>query len=515
MEQSNIDVSEFSIPLFVVSLIVITIYWRKLKTIKSDFEIYGGMPKIPFALPILGNLPQLGTRPYVSLMNLTNTYGQIFRAEFGAQNVVVLNSTDLIREAIIGQCEEFAGRPFLFMTHESLKGKGLISSPYNKDFKEHRRFVLSSFNRYGKRQNKLESSCVDSIKEVLSEIREDADQSCLTKSTVFKNKISQVASKNILKMTFGEKNFDKNVFSQLMDLLAANFQNTSVAAAYNFIPITRMFQKSILRNATKCGEFLNELIDQHAENYNFGQDNNIVDAYLNEMHYQAAHNQKENINKPLRYTTFSFDHLNSIVQDLFVAGTETIANTLNWAIFYATFFPELQEKCFKEIEKNIGKERTPSQNDRRNMHYIEAFMNETIRYHCAGPILIPRETTVDTKLAGYKIPSNTFIILNIWSCMRDEKYWNEPNEFNPDRFITPDGKFECNNPAMIPFSAGARACPGEALARSELFLIFTSILQKFSFEFESDEIRNNPNLLDGIPGITLSPPNVSFKIKSR
>ena len=99
--------------------------------------------------------------------------------------------------------------------------------------------------------------------------------------------------------------------------------------------------------------------------------------------------------------------------------------------------------------------------------------------------------------------------------MRDEKYWNEPNEFNPDRFITPDGKFECNNPAMIPFSAGARACPGEALARSELFLIFTSILQKFSFEFESDEIRNNPNLLDGIPGITLSPPNVSFKIKSR
>ncbi len=451
-------------------------------------------------------------------MNLTKTYGQIFRAEFGAQNVVIINSTDLIREAIIDQYEQFAGRPFLFMTHQCLKGKGLISSPYNKDFKEHRRFLLSSFNRFGKRQSKLESNCIESIKEVLDEIRETADQSCVTKSTVFKNRISQVASKNILQLTFGEKNFDKNMFSCLMDLLTANFQNTSVAAAYNFIPITRIFQRSILKNATLCEEFLNKLVDQHIESYNLGEENNIVDAYLNEMHHQVTWKQEENNNsnnRSQRFTTFSFDHLSSIVQDLFVAGTETIANTLNWAIFYATFFPELQEKCHQEIEKIIGNERAPSQYDRRKLHYIEAFINETMRYHCAGPILIPRETTVDTKLAGFKIPSNAFIILNIWSCMRDEKYWNEPNKFNPDRFIKPDGTFECTNPAMMPFSAGARACPGEALARSELFIIFTSILQKFSFELESDETRNIPNLLDGIPGITLNPPNVSFKIKVR
>ena len=219
-------------------------------------------------------------------MNLTKTYGQIFRAEFGAQNVVIINSTDLIREAIIDQYEQFAGRPFLFMTHQCLKGKGLISSPYNKDFKEHRRFLLSSFNRFGKRQCKLESNCIESIKEVLNEIRETTDQSCVTKSTVFKNRISQVASKNILQLTFGEKNFDKNMFSCLMDLLTANFQNTSVAAAYNFIPITRIFQRSILKNATLCEEFLNKLVDQHIESYNLGEENNIVDTYLNEKHHQ-------------------------------------------------------------------------------------------------------------------------------------------------------------------------------------------------------------------------------------
>lgn len=216
-----------------------------------------------------------------------------------------------------------------------------------------------------------------------------------------------------------------------------------------------------------------------------------------------------------KYKSFSFDHLSSIVQDLFVAGTETISNTLDWAILYATFFPDMQLEIQREIDSVLGKEKLPTDSDRFKLPYIEAFINETMRFHCAGPILVPKSTTQDVCFNGFNIPVDTFVMVNMWSVMRDPNYWEEPNEFDPTRFIK-DGKFSCTNPAMMPFSIGKRACTGEALARLQLFLIFTSLLQKFSFRFVNEKDYENRDLLRGVPGIGLyKNQDISFKLRLR
>ncbi len=217
-----------------------------------------------------------------------------------------------------------------------------------------------------------------------------------------------------------------------------------------------------------------------------------------------------------RYRSFSFDHLSSMVQDLFVAGTETVSNTLDWAILYVTYYPDIQARIYNEIEKVLGRERYPTESDRFKLPYIEAFINETMRYHCAGPILVPKSTTCDVFFKGYQIPENTFVMINMWSCMRDVSYWSEPEKFQPMRFIDESGKFDNRNPAMMPFSIGKRACTGEAVARLQLFLIFTSLLQKFSFTFSDEQNYGKESLLRGIPGIGLyKSQNVSLKLKLR
>lgn len=215
-----------------------------------------------------------------------------------------------------------------------------------------------------------------------------------------------------------------------------------------------------------------------------------------------------------RYKSFSFDHLSSMVQDLFVAGTDTISNTLDWAILYATYYPEQQDILFKEINHVLGKEKLPTESDRFKLPYVEAFINETMRYHCAGPILVPKSTTCDVTFKGYQIPENTFIMCNMWSCMRDPIYWTNPDKFEPKRFVK-DGKFYCKNPAMLPFSIGKRACTGESIARLQMFLIFTSLLQKFSFSFTNSKDYSNAELLRGVPGIGLRLSDVSLKFKLR
>ena len=81
-----------------------------------------------------------------------------------------------------------------------------------------------------------------------------------------------------------------------------------------------------------------------------------------------------------RYKSFSFDHLSSLVQDLFVAGTETISNTLDWAILYATFFPEMQRQIQKEIDHVLGKEKLPTESDRFKRHFLLFFSRHTLLF---------------------------------------------------------------------------------------------------------------------------------------
>lgn len=114
-----------------------------------------------------------------------------------------------------------------------------------------------------------------------------------------------------------------------------------------------------------------------------------------------------------RYNSFSFDHLSSLVQDLFIAGTETISLTLNWAIIYAAYYPECQQKIANEIDRVLGQERLPTESIRPKLPYVEAFINETMRFHCAGPILIPRSTTRDTVLRGHDFFTNLLYYVQI------------------------------------------------------------------------------------------------------
>ena len=454
--------------------------------------------------------------------------------------------------------QEFAGRPQLYMIHSTLKGKGMISSPYNQDFTEHKKFLINTFNKFGGRRSSLEVNCLQIISETLKDYRNEIDQNFECVSSQIKNCLSLMTSENVFNMTFGIGMHDKTRFKPLADLITENFNSTGVAAAFNFIPITRLFKTYIFKNVLKCSDYLNNLISEKMKSFNEDiedidfqinqatDESNIIECYLKELmnndkflssfplnnsntssslfniqskrltekrRSSIAQNPSEKLKS--NYKSFSFDHLSSIVQDLFLAGTETMSLTLNWAIIYAAYYPELQKEISDEIDKVLGSEKLPTESDRLKLPYVEAFINETLRYHCAGPILIPRSTTRDVIFREYHLPENTFIMVNMWSCMRDPTYWEDADKFEPKRFIDSDGNFKCKNPAMMPFSVGKRACIGESIARLQIFLIFTSLMQKFHFSFASKKDAQNKNLLHGIPGIGLNPPKISLKLKLR
>lgn len=359
---------------------------------------------------------------------------------------MVLNSASIIREALHDHSETFAGRPYLHMIHETLHGKGVISAPYGREFNEHKNFLIKSFNRFGRRRrSSLENGCLDEVRFVAEKIREQQSH-----PFQFGNLLSQIACNNICTLTFG-RYFETMNMTNLFEKINENFNQTATIACFNFLPFTRRFRQNIFSNVHDCNRVIQKLVGERETNFDNEFITNIVDAYLDEMN---QHRQ--------RSSYFSKENLDSLVQDLFVAGTETVSNTLNWAIFYIVAHPQVQQKIHEEIDQIIGKDRVPCENDRTRMSYTEAVLLESMRCHCAGPILLPRATTHDVTFHGHFIPKDTFILVNMWSAMKDDQHWSEPENFDPERFLDQMGRLRnVNHQAMMPFSVGKRACTGK------------------------------------------------------
>ena len=268
---------------------------QKLEENAAESTMKLKVPKGPISLPFIGNILQLGDRPYETMVKWSKKYGPVYRVRLGSQEVVVLNGTELIRDALINHSEEFAGRPQLYMIHATLKGKGMISSPYNQDFNEHKKFLVNTFNRFGRRRSSLEVNCQHIIRETLNDYRNEIDHNFECVSSQIKNSLSQITSENVFNMTFGIGMHDKKYFKPLADLITENFNNTGVAAAFNFIPVTRIFKKFIMKNVMKCTDYLNVLISEKMLTFNEDIDQanfeikeatdetNIIECYLKEL----------------------------------------------------------------------------------------------------------------------------------------------------------------------------------------------------------------------------------------
>ncbi|CAG7655675.1 unnamed protein product [Allacma fusca] len=176
--------------------------------------------------------------------------------------------------------------------------------------------------------------------------------------------------------------------------------------------------------------------------------------------------------------------------DVLLAAIETTSSTQEWSILFLSQFPEVQKRLQAEISEVIGNVKCPVGSDRDRMPYFQAVLEEVFRLAPPLPFGF-HKCTEDTKLMGVDIKKNSLIVFNFFGNHIDPDKWEDPDIFKPERFLDGDQNFV--KPELFTFGYGRRSCIGEHVARSQLFIFLTSILQSFNIypEKKLDNLRGN------------------------
>ncbi|XP_030310965.1 cytochrome P450 2J2 [Calypte anna] len=447
---------------FLVVFLLVADYMKHRKP--KDF------PPTPFYLPILGHTYLLNFKnPVKAVQTVTEKYGDIFGMEMGSQTVVCVNGMRLVKEVLVNQGENFMDRPILPINREIFTDTGLVSSSGHL-WKQQRRFALSTLRNFGLGKRSLEERIQEECRFLVDDFRDEQGNPFCPHL-----KINNAVSNIICSLIFGNRfDYHDEDFQRLLRLMDETviLNGSIMAQLYNQFPSILNYlpgsHQTIFKNCKLMKQFVQEKINKHKEDRNPSESRDFIDSYL------------EEIDKDEGEGIFQEENLVACTLDLLFAGTETTSTTIRWGLLFMTTYPEIQARVQSEIDAVIGQARPPALEDRNNMPYTNAVIHEVQRKGNIIPFNVPRQTTKDAVLDGYCIPKGTIVVTNLTSVMFDKNEWETPDTFNPEHFLK-DGQF-LKREYFVPFSAGKRACLGEVLARSELFLFFTSLLQKFTFQ---------------------------------
>ncbi|MDJ0628863.1 MAG: cytochrome P450 [Rhodobacter sp.] len=175
--------------------------------------------------------------------------------------------------------------------------------------------------------------------------------------------------------------------------------------------------------------------------------------------------------------TFDTQEMVDQVAIFFLAGHETSASALGWALYLLAMFPEVQARVAAEAAA------LPDDlafSDLSKLRFTRDVFRETLRLYPPVPMMV-RETTRAVRFRDRDLPLGSQIVLSPWHLHRHERLWDDPDAFAPDRYATENGK-TCLRDAYIPFSSGARVCTGAGFAMAEGPLLLALLVRAFRFE---------------------------------
>lgn len=461
--------------LFILLLISISTYFLIKR--KRSYNL----PPGPNRLPILGNLHQLGSLPHLSLDRLSKKYGPLMFLQLGSVPTLVISSSDVVRDIIKTKDSIFSDRPDgLYAVNKfSYNCNDISFAPYGDSWKELRKIasleLLSS-----KRVQSFQSVREQEVEILIDTIAQSSGPINLSKLfLVFVNNI-------VSRVTFGKKyksleegdEESNGKFDEVMhetQALLGEFVISDYCPWLKFLNKLNGFEAKVENNFKELDKLYDEVIADHLDRKRpESEQEDFVDVLLRI--------QKERTNNGVGLNN---QHMKGVLSDMFCAGTDTSAVTLVWIMAELIRNPTAMKRAQDEVReyaKGKGKGKI-EESDLSNFAYLKAIVQETFRLLPPVPLLVPRQTTEECMIKGYKIPARTRVFINATSIGMDPNCWENPEKFEPGRFLGTSLDFKPQqNFEMIPFGVGRRGCPGISFGMVIIELALANLLYRLDWK---------------------------------
>ncbi|KAJ7594361.1 cytochrome P450 [Mycena floridula] len=460
-----------------LDVIALTLSSLLLYSVLKWFFLRARMPPGPLGIPFIGNRYQIpGVKPWVKFAEWNRLYGPVTSIVLGSEPVIVLGTAQAASDLFEKRSEIYSSRPRFVVAGEILSDnmRGLML-PYGDKWRQWRKLIHQGFN--ARKSESYLGMQSDESKVAMYQISTDPQN--------YEQHLQRYAASVATSSAYGRRVNSVQEWVVKENMEAMDYL-TSVSIPGKYLVESWPW---LLKLPRSLQWFRREPEERRQRDIKF----------LMHM-FNDVKSRMQDGTCPDCLASQAIANMDGTLSDLqvayslstpFGAGIETTAGTLSCFILAMLHFPEVMKKAQAELDQVVG-HRLPAFSDRENLPYVNAVVNETLRWR---PIAVlggtPHSVTENDVYNGMFIPAGSTVFANLYGIMQDPVLFPEPDLFRPERFI------ETTDPRLVsfdlPFGFGKlnkRACPGKPLALNSLFINISRILWAFNIRPALDEAGN-------------------------
>lgn len=425
------------------------------------------LPPGPKGKPVVGTVFSALDDPLALFMATTQEYGDVAAFRFLQQRYVLVTDPDAIRHVLVENPKAYA-KSKNYVGLKVLLGEGLLTSE-GDTWKKQRRLAQPAFHR--DKLASFVSSMVSCTADMLDRWQDKTSEPFDAHTEMMRLTFRIVGRTLLSKELEGEA---KQIGVALNEGL--KWANEHVQSLVRIPPSWPTPKNRRMHDAKKTfDDLVFRLIEEREKE---GPKEDLLSMLMDARDEDGGRMSKQNLR----------DELLTIV----IAGHETTANALSFAIFLLSQHPAVFRKLAAEVAEVLG-DRPPTLADVPKLRYATMVIEEAMRLYPPAWVF-EREATVDDVVGGFDIPAGTIVGISPYALHRSPKLWENPCGFDPERF-SPEQKDKRHKYAYLPFGGGPRTCIGNAFATMEMTIVLAMIAQRVRLDLvPGKEIELDPSV---------------------
>lgn len=396
---------------------------------------------------------------------------------------IVISSADVAKQLFKTHDILFSNRPGGCFFEQLTEYRNITASRYGPHWRHLRKTCVHELFT----QKRLEAYQATRLEEISISIKELFEESDKKGPVDLHAWLHRLLFNNLTRVIMNNRYFgtDEKGMKDAMDfnnVTALMFSQAGDVVISDFLPylgfLTRLQGKPLLYRKTR--EIVLEMMRRmtnfderkklHAEGRSTGEPEDFVDVLLSSTLSDGT-------------TPLPDDICLMLLMDVLVAGTDTSATTVEWTITELLRHPEAYKRVREELNSVVGSDQLVKEEHLEHLPYLNAVLQESFRLHPATPLGLPRESSEAFEFLGYSLPAGTRLFVNQWAIHRDPAVYEQPEEFNPERFLGREAlKFIGDTQfQLVPFGSGRRNCAGLPMAVIVIPLVLAHLLHSVEF----------------------------------